>query len=76
MRVGDLLLSVDNPGEGDAVSGLVFLLNHTAVYIRDFQYSIQGEGGCVGQLSWPGVGEGGLVSQPSRVWEKVVVSMS
>ena len=46
MRVGDLLLSVDDPTENDAVSGLVFLLNHTAFYIRDFQYNVQGESEC------------------------------
>jgi hypothetical protein len=26
------------------VSGLVFLLNHTAIYIRDFQFDMTGRG--------------------------------
>ena len=40
VRVGDLLPS----GEAGSVSGLVFLLDHTTLYIRDFQFQVQGTG--------------------------------
>ena len=40
VRVGDLLPS----GDAGSVSGLVFLLDHTTLYIRDFQFQVQGTG--------------------------------
>ena len=39
-RVGQLVPS----GASNSVSGLVFLLNHTTIYIRDFQFDVVGRG--------------------------------
>ena len=39
-RVGQLVPT----GAPGSVSGLVFLLNHTAIYIRDFQFDMTGRG--------------------------------
>lgn len=43
-RVGELKLTSDTPGVGDVATGLVFLLNQNAFYIRGFSYNnSQGE---------------------------------